>query len=78
MNESLLPGLVALIPIIIMSIFCGIPIYIIAKPKGYTSLVAKFFIWCPLINLFSIWVFVGLPDKELHKKIDILLEQTKK
>lgn len=62
-----------LLPLLIMSVLLGIIPFYLGVKKGYTWPFLGW-AWVPIANMFIILLFVGLPDKNLHKKIDQLLE----
>ena len=43
--------------------------------KGYRHIGLYIIAWVPLLNWISIFLFAGLPDALLHRKIDYLLRQ---
>ena len=54
---------------------CGIIGHALLNKKGYRHVGLYVMAWVPLLNWISIFLFVGLPDALLNRKVDYLLRQ---
>ncbi len=54
---------------------CAIMGHALLSKKGYRHIGLYILAWVPLLNWISIFLFVGLPDALLNRKIDYLLRQ---
>lgn len=66
-----------LFPLITTSFIVGIIPYYLGVKKGYRGFIWIFLAFCPVLNFFTGWLFVGLPDRILHQKIETLLSEVK-
>lgn len=71
-------GLIAFLPLVIISIFIAIPAYLLAKEKGRNVRLWTVLGLIPMVNFVCMWFFVGAANLRLEKKIDALLEQNQK
>lgn len=54
---------------------CAIVGHALLNKKGYRHAGLYILAWAPMLNLLSIFLIVGLPDIQLNRKIDYLLQQ---
>jgi hypothetical protein len=71
-------GLIAFLPLVIISIFIAIPAYLLAKEKGRNVRLWTVLGLIPMVNFICMWFFVGAVNLRLEKKIDALLERNQK
>jgi hypothetical protein len=69
-------GLIAFLPLIIISIVMAIPANMLAKEKGRNVVKWTILAAIPIVNLFFLWFFIGAANLRLERKIDQLLQQT--
>ena len=67
-------GLLAFLPLILISIFIAIPTHLLAKDKGRNVSLWTVLGLIPLVNWFCMPFFIGASNLRLEKKIDALLE----
>lgn len=54
---------------------CGLGGHMILKKKGYHHAGLYVLAWVPVFNWMTIFLFIGLPDALLNRKVDYLLRQ---
>lgn len=64
-----------LVVVAVMWIGIGIINHVLLSKKGYRNVGLYILAWLPIINYFTLWLFMGLPDALLHKKLDYLYHQ---
>lgn len=64
-----------LIVVAVMWIGIGIINHVLLSKKGYRNAGLYVLAWLPVVNYFTVWLFMGLPDALLHKKLDYLYHQ---
>jgi hypothetical protein len=69
-------GFMQLLPMLILSALAAWATFNLAKNKGLNSWKWAIFALIPGINLFVLIYVAGLRDELLHKKIDLLLNQS--
>jgi hypothetical protein len=67
-------GLLAFVPLILISILIAIPARLLAKDKGRNVSLWTVLGLIPLVNWFCMPFFIGASNLRLEKKIDALLE----
>jgi hypothetical protein len=65
--------LMQFIPLLIASVIFGYFNHYLARKKGYSGIILVL-AWLPVVNFATCYIFIGLPDLILHRKIDILLK----
>jgi len=70
-------GLIAFLPLIIISIVMAIPANVLAKEKGRNVMKWTILAAIPIVNFALLWFFIGAANLRLERKIDQLLQQTR-
>ena len=64
--------LIQLVPLIIVYIPCAFICRYLAKMKGYNTYKALVWGLIPIINMYVILLYIGLPDNILRARLDLL------
>jgi hypothetical protein len=70
-------GLLAFVPLILISAFLAIPVHFLAKDKGRNVPLWTILALIPLVNYICMIFFIGASNLRLEKKIDALLDQNR-
>jgi hypothetical protein len=70
-------GLLAFVPLILISVLIAIPAHFLAKDKGRNVPLWTILGLIPLVNYVCMFFFVGASNLRLEKKIDALLDQNR-
>jgi hypothetical protein len=68
-------GLMAFLPLVIISVLIAIPAHLLAKDKGRNVPLWTVLGLIPLVNYVCMFFFIGASNLRLEKKIDALLDQ---
>jgi hypothetical protein len=61
------------IPLLLVSVTCGVVAHLLAKEKGRHVLAWTILGLIPIVNIFCLSYFVGAANRRLEEKIDKLL-----
>jgi hypothetical protein len=65
-----------LLPLLLLGILFAIPAGLLAQSKGKNVGLWVVLALIPIVNLPSMWYFIGAPDKRIEEKLDLLLKRT--
>ena len=77
MQPAPLGGLMAFLPLMIISVLIAVPAHLLAKDKGRNVALWTILGLIPVVNYVCMFYFVGASNLRLEKKIDALLEQNR-
>lgn len=68
-------GFVALIPMLVMGVFLAFVVHTLAKQKGLEPWKWTILALIPVVNFYIALYVVGVPNLNLERKVDKLLEK---
>ena len=74
-NSVPIDPLISFLPLIIMTLPMGVIAHLLAKEKGRNVTLWTILGIIPMINIFTIWFFIGAANLKMERKLDELLER---
>jgi hypothetical protein len=71
-------ALLQFVPFLLLSFSIGVLAYLLARDKGRNVTRWTVLGFIPVVNFFCIWFFVGAANLRLERKVDQLLEATRR
>lgn len=77
MQPTATGGLMAFLPLMIISLLIAVPAHLLAKDKGRNVTLWTLLGLLPIANYVCMFYFVGASNLRLEKKLDALLDQNR-